>query len=288
MDCVRCKRGIDSLAAICPFCNWNQTVPPPAREFVPEQVTNYKPAEETSLRKKAMFAGAGVLLLIAAFFVGMVINSDGAPRTAPQTLEEQAEERSQAGTPRRANTTLIPVDERAGIEAPITSAPAAVAEDSTTSDVQRTDATAVSATEYAVMAKRAQEEKERMAAAVDPRSITGSPYVAPRTPRKAALPPPMTSASSASSASSHSASASRRTRPVLEYRPLPAMTARGTARLRLMVGADGRVREVDIERPLSGNTAQLLAAVQRWRFKPATENGEPVAAPFSVEISFDR
>lgn len=284
MECVRCKRGIDSWARICPFCNWNQSTPLPTREFVPEQVANYKPPEETSLRKKAMFAGAGVLLLIGAFFVGMVINSDGAPKNAPQTLDEQTAERNDAGNPRRADTTLVPTNERGGFEAPITSAPSAVAEGGTTSDVQRTDATAVSATEYIVMAKRAQEEKERMAAAVDPRSITGSPYVAPP-PRKTpppqkTLPPPMTSAST------HADNASRRTRPVLEYRPLPAISARGSARLRLLVGADGRVREVDIERPLAGNTAQLLAAVQRWRFKPATENGEPVAAPYSVEISF--
>ena len=34
--------------------------------------------------------------------------------------------------------------------------------------------------------------------------------------------------------------------------------------------------------------AALLGAIQSWRFKPATENGEPVAAPYSVEISFDR
>jgi TonB family protein len=278
MECVRCKRGIDSWARICPFCNWNQSTPPPTREFVPEQVANYKPPEETSWRTKVLFAGAGVLLLIAAFLVGMVINSDGAPKNAPQTLEEQAAERNDAGTPRRANTTLIPTNERGGFEAPITSAPSAIAEGGTTSDVQRTDATAVSATEYAVMAKRAQEEKERMAAAVDPRSITGSPYVAP--PPRKTLPPPMTSASS------HEGNSTRRTRPILEYRPLPPMSARGSARLRLLVGADGRVRDVDIERPLAGNTAQLLAAVQRWRFKPATENGTPVAAPYSVEISF--
>lgn len=252
---------------------------PPAREFVPEQVANYKPPEETSLRKKLAFAGGGVLVLLAAFFVGMLINQDGAPKSAPPTLEEQAAERTEAGTPRRANTTLIPTNERGGFEAPITSAPAVVAEGGTTSDAQRADATAVSATEYAVLAKRAQEERERMAAAVDPRSITGSPYVAP--PRRKTLPPPMTSASSGGDST-------RRTRPVLEYRPLPAMNARGSARLRLLVGADGRVRSVDVERPLPGKTAQLLAAVQRWRFKPATKNGEPVAAPYSVEISFQR
>ena len=34
-------------------------------------------------------------------------------------------------------------------------------------------------------------------------------------------------------------------------------------------------------------TGKLIAVVQSWRFKPATVNGEPVAAPYSVELSFN-
>jgi TonB family protein len=79
-----------------------------------------------------------------------------------------------------------------------------------------------------------------------------------------------------------------RTRPVPQYQPLPQLSARGAARLSLRVGADGRVKEVDIERPLGRDTARLIHAVQSWRFKPATENGEPVASRYSVEISFSR
>jgi TonB family protein len=55
-----------------------------------------------------------------------------------------------------------------------------------------------------------------------------------------------------------------------------------------MIGADGRVKQIDIERSLPRNTAQLVSAVQSWRFKPATLNGDPVSAPYSVEISFKR
>jgi TonB family protein len=279
MNCIRCKRGIDDWAVVCPFCNWDQSKTPPAREFVPEPVANYRPAEETSLRRRLLFGGGGVLLLIAAFFVGMVINSDGAPKNAPATLDEQAAAAVPTGTPRRAETPLIPTNERGGFEAPITSAPAAAAEDGTPNDYQRTDATAVSATEYAQMAKLAKAEKQRLAAAVDPRSITGSPYA--EAPRRSA-PPPQTSAST------YSDGKPVRTRPVLEYRPLPPIEARGSARLTLLVGEDGHVRSVDVDKPVIGNNAQLVAAVHQWRFRPATRNGHAVASPFTVEISFRR
>lgn len=80
-----------------------------------------------------------------------------------------------------------------------------------------------------------------------------------------------------------------RTRPVPEHQPLPRLSGSGTARFTLVVGADGRVKDVNVEQMLrGGNNAALISAIQTWRFKPATENGEPVAAPYSVEISFDR
>ena len=77
-----------------------------------------------------------------------------------------------------------------------------------------------------------------------------------------------------------------RTRPVPQYQPLPRINGSGTARLSLVIGADGRVTQVSVERALTRNTSQLISAVQQWRFKPATENGEPISAPYSVEISF--
>ena len=64
------------------------------------------------------------------------------------------------------------------------------------------------------------------------------------------------------------------------------MSERVTARLELIVGADGRVKEVNFKNSIPGQTPKLIAAVQSWKFKPATENGVPVAAPFTVEISF--
>ena len=80
-----------------------------------------------------------------------------------------------------------------------------------------------------------------------------------------------------------------RTRPVPEYQPIPRISGVGKARFTMIVGRDGRVKDVSVQQMLrNGNNAALLGAIQSWRFRRATENGEPVAAPYSVEISFKR
>jgi TonB family protein len=284
--CTRCARKIDASAKICPYCNWDQSLAPPAHEPPkPQAVLDYKPAEEYNLRKKAMFAGAGALTLVAAFVVGMVINSDGAPKSAPKTVEELAAEEQaerRLAPVRRADTPFVPVEGPAGIEQPITSAPVS-ANPGMASDYQRSDATAVSASDYAELAKRAQAEKRKLAATIEPRSLTGPAYVP--APRREAAPP---AAGAGAAAPQPDRRMPVRTRPVPQYQPVPSISATGTARLSLLIGADGRVKEIDIERTLGRDTAELLSTVRTWRFKPATLNGEPIAAPYSVEISFKR
>lgn len=294
-SCNQCERAIDAWATMCPFCNWDQSRPAPAvKPTPPAAVTAYRPPEEYDLKRKAIMAGVGLLVLIAAFAVGMLINSDGAPKEAPATVEEKNAEEVVKGL-RRADTPLVATDQPGGIEQPVTSAPVATG-DGKMPGYSRTDATAVSATEYAEIAKRAQAEKKKMTMLVDPRTLTAPAYEQPvRRPRRRipsepqpAVEPPAATASTPA-VTQPARSQNVRTRPVPEYRPLPSLTAQGTARLSLVIGPDGRVRDIDIERPLaSGNTAELVAAVQRWRFKPATENGEPVSAPYSVDISFEQ
>lgn len=278
--CVRCERAIDAWARICPYCNWDQSRPAPVREVVPAPVAEYKPPEETTLRQKATYAGAGVLLLIVAFAVGMIINRDGAPTNAPESVSDGETEEA-VSAPRRADTPLVPTNERGGFEAPITSAPVNdPAEGVAANEWDRSDATAVSSVEYAQLARRAQAEKRPTTALVDPRTITGSAYgQAPAAPRQRS---PVT----ATGAPAAARMASLRTRPVPQYQPVPRMNARGSARLDLMIGPDGRVKDINVRRSISGNSAALIGAVQQWRFKPATANGHPVAAPYSVEISF--
>ncbi|MDP9194586.1 MAG: energy transducer TonB [Acidobacteriota bacterium] len=293
--CIRCSRKIDAVAKICPYCNWDQSAAPPAHEPPkPQAVTDYRPPSEYDLKKKAMFAGAGALTLVAAFVVGMVINSDGSPKVAPKTVEDQLAEEQQArlttSTMKRADTPLVAVEGPVDIEQPITSAPVSAGSGIAPDDYERTDATAVSATDYVEMAKRAKAEKQRATATLDPRSLTGPAYVPPR-PRPRPEPPAAAAPQRAAGDSSPQAqrgAGRRSTRPIPEYQPLPRISATGTAKLSLMIGADGRVKEIDIERSLPRDTAQLISSVRSWRFKPATLNGNPVSAPYTVEISFKR
>jgi len=272
--CVRCERSIDGFARICPYCNWDQSKPAPVREAVPTEVAAYKPPEERSLKKKAIYAGGGLLLLILAFAVGMIINRDGAPKNAPEPVTEPAGAAAGVSAQKHADTQLIPMNEPGGIEQPITSAPASgPAPGAPANEWDRSDATAVSSAEYAQLARRASAEKKHTNPLVDPRSLTGAAYA--QEPR-----------GETGGLRARRSTAIARTRPVPEYQPVPPIHAFGSALLDLNVGPDGRVTSINIRRAANGNNAALIGAVQRWRFRPATENGHPVSAPYSVQISF--
>ena len=268
--CVRCERAIDSYASVCPYCNWNQSTPPPVREVVPVEVAQYKPPEERNAKQKLTFAGIGFVILIFAFAGGMIINRDGTPKTAPQTVDETPDT-THVSAPRRADTQLIPTNEPGGIEQPITSAPASGPVPGTpANEWDRSDATAVSSAEYAQLAQRAMAEKKKPQPLVDPRSLTGAAYAQDAHRRPIA-----------------NRVASARTRPVPEYQGLPPMRAQGSAVLDLTIGPNGRVTGINVRRAPSGGTGALINAVQHWRFRPATMNGEPVSAPYSVQIQFN-
>ncbi len=298
--CIRCERAIDAWAGICPFCNWNQAELPPSPDAVAPRAlaTQYKPPEEMNVRRMIAIATGAVLSLVLAFLIGMVINRDGAPKRAPDPLEEQAAEHNTENLkPKRADTPLVPAGQ-GGIEnEPITSAPALAAPGQVPDEYHRSDATAVSAEEYARMAKRAQAEKKKnMTTLVDPRSLTGPAYAqaTPPNTRGVSRASGQDGVSRASGQEARTPAVRRaarpiRTRPVAQHQPLPRLSGNGTARLTLVIGTDGRVKDVNVEQMLrGGNNAALISAVRTWRFKPATENGEPVAAPYSVAISFDR
>jgi TonB family protein len=275
--CVRCGRTIDGYARICPYCNWDQTAPVPAA--APQPVaTNYVPPEETKLRKYVLGGVGGVVMVIVLFFIGSHVHGKNPP---PVTSTEQAPAPSGPATSQqRSNVTLIP-DTSPAPPAPgqaITSAPVSDTAQGLSSQTDRTDATAVSSAEYTQMAQRAAAEaarKDKMAGVVDPLTIQGNAYGNP-------APHSMTSSSTVS------ARRVVRTPAVAEYRPMPDLGVRdnATARLELTIGPDGRVRAINVLQPLPGRTPQLLQAVQAWRFKPATQNGTPVASTFTTAITF--
>ena len=289
--CIRCDRAIDAWSKLCPFCNWDQSNPEPPPQTAPRQMASDVPPPDdlkAQLKKKGLIAGAGVLVLVASFLVGMVINSDDTPEDAPVPVSEQ--EQKTIPPVKRADTPLVPTNERGGIEQPITSAPVASLPTGTTTDgYDRSDATAVSSDEYNQLAKRAKAEKERMSALIDPRTLSGPAYAqTPRPVRRVPAADLQQAAPGEQPAAIAPARARRavRTRPVPQYQPLPQIHGGGTARLTLIIDAEGRVRDVNVERALNRNTADLVSAVQKWRFKPATEDGEPISAPYSVDISF--
>ncbi|MBK5258860.1 MAG: TonB family protein [Thermoanaerobaculia bacterium] len=294
--CLRCDRPIDAVARICPYCNWDQHVkeiPPPKQSSAPV----YVPPSERNWRRHIMMFLAGIALLAASFGIGALINSDDTPKVVESPLAQNATA-APVGVPKRADVTLVPVTE---MDAPITTAPVSTLDENTPAEYQRSDATAVSSVEYAQLAARAQDEKKRPTKVVDPRSLTGPAYA--QAPPRRVPPVAETPVTPAPTPGESSADADRardgvdvperarvveRTRPVPISQPIPSISVNRTvvARLELTVGADGRVTAVNLRESIPGHTAEIISAVQKWRFKPATENGVPVSAPFSVDISF--
>jgi len=61
----------------------------------------------------------------------------------------------------------------------------------------------------------------------------------------------------------------------------------GSVILWMVVGVDGHPRNIRVQKQLGmGLDEKALEAVSKWRFQPATLNGQPVAVQINVEVSF--
>ena len=61
----------------------------------------------------------------------------------------------------------------------------------------------------------------------------------------------------------------------------------GTCVLYLIVGPDGKPRDIRVLRTLGlGLDEKSIEAVRTWRFEPAMKDGKPVAVQISVEVEF--
>jgi periplasmic protein TonB len=61
----------------------------------------------------------------------------------------------------------------------------------------------------------------------------------------------------------------------------------GTCVLYVIVGADGRPRDLRVARSLGlGLDEKAIEAVKTWKFEPALKDGKPVAVAISVEVEF--
>src|ERR1051326_3998481 len=70
----------------------------------------------------------------------------------------------------------------------------------------------------------------------------------------------------------------------------PARRAKyqGTVKIALYVGADGRVYQPSVSRPLGmGLDEMALDVLPLWRLQPAYKQDQPIATPMSIEISFN-
>jgi hypothetical protein len=287
--CVRCERAIDAVAKLCPFCNWDQAETPPPVTARAAPAVAYVPPEEHKKRRMIIGAVGGVVLLITAFALGSLIHGgnpeDTAAKTGGSLISQTAgpgPQKVNLGGP-QANVALEPVGNQPIVEQPITSAPAPTSTNGIPDAYSRSDATAVSSAEYQQLAARANAEKQ--SALMDPRLLTAPVYNKPR-PRPQPQPADQQQADAAPAPVQQRSSA--RTPPRAEYIPFPEIHVdrETTIQLTLLVGADGRVHSVSIDGVLPGQTAKLIAAIHSWRFRPATENGVPVSAPFSTAVSF--
>ncbi len=61
----------------------------------------------------------------------------------------------------------------------------------------------------------------------------------------------------------------------------------GICLLWLIVGTDGRPHDIKVARRLGmGLDENAIEAVQKWKFQPATKDGQPVAVQVNIEVSF--
>ena len=285
--CIRCERPIDANARSCVYCNWDQGVTSvPVQAAAAPAASAYVPPRDTRMRNRILGAVAFVALVIIAFVVGSLVHgSDPTQAKASQTPAQPATPAAQAQGGPRADVTLVPVDGGGSMqsESPITSAPAqAPSAGNVEVNGDRTDATALPSGEYSAAAQRAQAERNVRTnnGMIDPRTIPGGVERAVpvnRNPRPAQQQREQTPR----------VAAAPHTQPIPLYQPVPPLRVdRPTsARLFLTVGTDGRVHDIDIAQSIPGEMPRLIASVQNWRFKPATQNGQPVTSTFSVDIN---
>jgi TonB family protein len=82
--------------------------------------------------------------------------------------------------------------------------------------------------------------------------------------------------------------------PKIIYQPDPEYSEEarkakysGTCMLWLIVGPDGKPRDIRVARTLGlGLDEKAIEAVKTWRFEPAMKDGKPVAVMINVEVSF--
>ncbi len=263
--CVNCGRSIDETARACLYCNWWQSEPVTAKPL-PTPAVDYVPPPDNRARNKLIGIIGFAVLLVIVFIIGAFVHgADRAKAGQPNNI-------TASWTPPepRTTVTLVPVTEGAPppptIEPPVTN----VASSGAPTTSPANDVTALPSDQYAAAAKRTRAAPPA-GSTVDPRSITGAAY-------------------SGASRSTHPRPIAHiaETQPIPLFQPVPHVRVdrEATAQLYLTVGTDGLVHDIDVQRAVPGVMGPLVGEVQNWRFRPATDNGTPVASRFSVAVTF--
>jgi TonB family protein len=303
--CIHCARQIDAVARSCPFCNGDQSAAARPRPAATSATPASPRKRQRRWRGKILGLGAFLALLIASFVIGSLIHGFDMPfrKDKTTTAPSQAARAPVAPHSAASDLTLVPVtDMTSTLEASITSAPAPNPSQASSSEYQRSDATALPSDEYARATQKVKAEKQRIAA-VDPRTITANPEAsAPGTlagarrvsdghdSRQSPITDsPLPESQHEQSNATRPQPAARRTDPEPISQPMPRIEVDHPSRatLNLTIGPDGHVKEVEVVQSIPGVTDKLIGAIQNWRFKPATENGVPTTGTFQANVSFN-
>ena len=84
------------------------------------------------------------------------------------------------------------------------------------------------------------------------------------------------------------------TAPSVLYKVDPSYTrsaraakVQGTVLLVMVIGSDGRAKDIQVKKSVNSQLGeQAVAAVRKWKFKPGTKDGQPVNVRASIEVNF--
>lgn len=316
--CHRCGHQIDVGSRLCPYCNQEQLVRTidgderEVTEFSPAPTSPIATTSPKSSRRQILIAIGGIVALVGMFFVGWIVYALGQPDSQKGPVEQEPEVAAPADRPAPDITLVADGSSGPDIERAYTSRLSGSLDDELPEEFQRRDATALPIAVYRrVVEEEKRREQERRAQLVDPREVTEaarprrrSPAPEPSQPQDMtgttplgeipgtappvtdSAPPATSGDQPATNGTQATTAAPERTRPRPLSQPLPRILSRnaGTVHVSLTVGSDGEVSGVQVLQGMPGVTDQVVRAVKRWKFQPATVNGKPVDSTYQVEI----
>jgi protein TonB len=235
--------------------------------------------------------GIGAILMATFAVGGLVLALGGGSGAKADEVAQAPRPDLPMKTEPSGGLTLVPADPTSTVGRSVTSAPLPNVDQRMPAEYQRSDATALPSEEYArIAADDARRSRETTFSPTDPRTVATGPTTPVLQPQPA-LPRAVRPRPAEPEPAAPARREIRRTPPVPISQPLPRyedIRRSGTVRLKLTVDRSGRVTEVDVLDSARGITPLVIQKVQQWRFKPATENGEPTEGTFTVDVSFNR